>query len=91
MYCTWGGNETWELECVEQKLCLQGMKGECVHGPHVVDIVYRLPMTLERVLLVLDFLRGVDIFHRDSSFDGSRGITCKVSSGRSMEALAIRS
>lgn len=53
------------------------MEGESVYGPHVVDIVYRLPMALERVLLVLTFGSRVYIFNRDASFDGGGGIACE--------------
>jgi hypothetical protein len=59
------------------ELCLQGVEGECVHGPYVVDIVYRLPMTFERILLVLDFWSRVNVLHRDPSFDRCRSITCE--------------
>jgi len=57
------------------ELCLQWMEGERIHGPHVVDIVYCLPMAFERILLVLDFWGGVNVLHRDPPFDRCRGIT----------------
>ena len=77
MYCTWGRNKIRFFARLGTEFCSQGMEGECVHGPHVVDIVYCLSMAFECVLLVLDFWGGVNVFYRDPSFDRGCGIAYK--------------
>ena len=65
------------------------MKGECVHSPYVVDVVYCLPMAFKRVLLVLDFWCRIYVFYSDPSFDRGRGIPYNQMLRRSMGAQMI--
>lgn len=53
------------------------VESECVYGPNVVDIIYCLPMALERVLLILYFWSGIYVFNRDAAFDRGCGIAYK--------------
>jgi len=77
MYCTLGRTEIKMFPRSRTELYLQWMEGECIHGPHVVDIIYCLPVAFKSVLLILDFGSGINIFHRDPSFDRGCGIACK--------------
>ena len=51
------------------------MESECVDRPDVVDVIYRLAMTLERVLFLLDGWRGVEVLYRDAAFNGGGRVT----------------
>jgi len=53
------------------------VESERVDWPDVVDVVYRLAMTFERVLFLLDGWRGVEVFHSNAAFDGRGRITWK--------------
>ena len=84
MYCTCGRNAVGKLSRFEPKRYSQGMEGQRVYSPNVVDIVYCLPMTFECVFLVLNFRCRIYVFYRDPPFDRGRGIACNQMSGRSM-------
>jgi hypothetical protein len=51
------------------------MEGECVDGPDVVGVIYRLAVALERVLFLLDGWRGVKVLYGDAAFYGGGRVT----------------
>ena len=83
MYCTWDRNEGCGKNDFPSPIQhrSQGMEGERVHGPHVVDIVYCLSMAFKCVFLVLDFRGRVNIFHGDPPLNRGCGIACEWSQG----------
>ena len=45
------------------------MESKRVNRPHVVHIINRLSVALERIFLVLDLWTWVKVFHTDPAFD----------------------
>jgi hypothetical protein len=53
------------------------MESECVDRPDVVGVIYRLAVTLERVLFLLDGRRRVKVLYGDAAFYGGGRVTWK--------------
>ena len=45
------------------------MESKCVNRPHMIHIINRLSVALERIFLVLDLWTWVKIFYTDPAFD----------------------
>ena len=56
-----------EKGSVEEMENLHRVERERIHRPYVVYVVNRLPVALERILLLLRLRTGVEVLHGDPS------------------------
>lgn len=61
--------------CANERVYSHWVECERVDRPDVIDVVDSLAVALERVLLLLHFGAGVEVFDGDTSFHGCRGVT----------------
>jgi hypothetical protein len=62
------------VRAARRERVVRRVEGERVDGPYVIYVVYRLSVTLERVLFFLDGRRGVEVFYGDATFYRGRRV-----------------